>query len=77
MLDEDTVKQAAERATLEATSATINSIPKTAAGFEKDFHQLEKNTSHVYKYLCNIPLVTLESLFRRTELEAQLLSGVL
>lgn len=77
MLDEDTVKQAAERATIEANNAAIKTVPKTAAGFEKDYHQLEKNTEHVYQYLKNISFATVESLFRRTELEAQLLSGVL
>lgn len=38
MLDEDTVKQAAEMATLDATAKAIKTIPKTAAGFEKDIH---------------------------------------
>ena len=44
---------------------------------EKDFHQLKKDTSHVYKYLKNIPLKTIESLFKRSEVQAELLSGIL
>lgn len=55
----------------------MKSIPKTSAGFEKDYHQLEKDSGNVYQYLKNIPLKTLEGLFKNSEVEAELLSGVL
>lgn len=44
---------------------------------EKDFHQLKKDSEHVYQYLKNIPLKTIETLFKRSEVQAELLSGIL
>lgn len=38
MLDEETVAQAAARATTQQTQAVLNSVPKTASGLEKDFN---------------------------------------
>lgn len=37
-LDKNTVNAASEIATKEANEAAMKSIPKTAAGFEKDFN---------------------------------------
>ena len=45
----------------------MKTIPKTASGFEKDFNQLKKDNSHIYQYLMNIPLKTVETLFKNTE----------
>ena len=42
MLDKDTVEKAAAQASQEASNAALQSIPKTAAGFEKDLKQLKK-----------------------------------
>ena len=77
MLDAETVGKAAERASQEASTIAMRSIPKTCAGLERDYHQLKKDSSHVYQYLKNIPLKTLETLFKRSEVQAELLSGVL
>ena len=77
MLDQETVEKAAERATEAASNLVLASVPKTSAGFEKDFKQLKKNTAHVYQYLNNIPLKTLESLFRLSEVQAEVFTGVL
>lgn len=77
MLDAETVGKASEMASSEAASQALKNIPKTAAGLEKDFHQLKKDSSHVYQYLRNIPLKTIESLFKRSEVQAELLSGIL
>jgi len=48
MLDAETVEKAAERASHEASTIAMKSIPKTVAGMERDFHQLKKDSSHVY-----------------------------
>lgn len=64
-------------ATNDAVEATLKQIPKTVAGMEKDFHQLKKDSSHVYKYVRKIPFKTIETLFKRTEVQAELLSGIL
>lgn len=50
-LDEDTRNKASEIASLEANEAALKTIPKTSAGFEKDFNQLKKDSSNVYQYL--------------------------
>jgi len=51
MLDEETVAQAAARATTKQTEEVLNSIPKTASGLEKDFNQIKKDSNQVYHYL--------------------------
>ena len=38
MLDSDIIEKAAASATADANTAAMNNIPKTAAGFEKDFN---------------------------------------
>ena len=48
MLDKDTVEKAAAQASQEASNAALQSIPKTAAGFEKDLKQLKKETGILY-----------------------------
>ena len=77
MLDQETVEKAAERATEAASNLALASVPKTSAGLEKDFKQLKKNTAHIHQYLNNIPLKTLETLFRSSEVSSELFSGVL
>ena len=76
-LDEETVKKAAERALIEGTSNAMKNVPKSVASLEKDYHQLKKDSSHVYQYLKNIPLKTIETIFKRAEVQADFLSGVL
>ena len=55
----------------------MQTIPKTAAGFEKDFNQLKKDSKHIYQYLMNIPLKTVESLFKNTEIQYEMFTEVL
>jgi hypothetical protein len=65
-LDEESVAKAAAKASAEAQKQTINSIPKTAAGFEKDIREL-KNSENIYQYLLQIPNDTLATLFKRSQ----------
>lgn len=71
------MEKAAERATQAANSIAMKSVPKTAAGFEKDFNQLKKDMGQVHEYLKNIPLKTVESLFKTSEVQAEIFSGIL
>mmetsp|Transcript_7226 Transcript_7226/g.12199 ORF Transcript_7226/g.12199 Transcript_7226/m.12199 type:complete len:177 (+) Transcript_7226:752-1282(+) len=48
ILDKSTVDKAAQLATDEATSQVFKAVPKTAAGFEKDFNQLKKDSAKVF-----------------------------
>jgi hypothetical protein len=64
-LDEESVAKAAAKASADAVKYTISSIPKTAAGFEKDIREL-KNPSNIYQYLNKIPMETLTALFKRS-----------
>lgn len=43
ILDTETVEKAASRASQVAKNIAMQSVPKTAAGFEKDFNQLKKD----------------------------------
>lgn len=76
-LAQETVEAAAEKAAQEASLRAMQSVPKTAAGFQKDFHQLKKKSEHVYSYLTNIPPATLEQLFKHSEVEFEIFSGAL
>jgi hypothetical protein len=76
-LDKETVNKAAEMATQEANEIALNSIPKTSAGFEKDFNQLKKDSYNVYQYLRRLPVKTIESLYKSSEIETHILSGIL
>ena len=60
ILDKMTVEKAAQMASQEANSQVLKSIPKTAAGFEKDFNQLRKDSSMVFQYIKKIPTKTVE-----------------
>ena len=55
----------------------MQQVPKTAAGFEKDFNSLKKDPKALLQYLKQIPLASVESYFKRTEIQYELLSGIL
>lgn len=55
----------------------MNNIPKTAAGLEKDFNQLKRDLSLVYQYAKKIPLNTILSLYKKTEVSTEVLAGLL
>lgn len=63
----------------EQTNATLKSIPKTAAGFVKDFSGLKRSSdkSVMFAYLKNIPVAQVEAFFKRTEIESDILSSIL
>ena len=63
----------------EQTNATLKSIPKTAAGFVKDFSGLKRSSdkSVMFAYLKNIPVAQFETFFKRTEIESDILSSIL
>ena len=77
MLDKETVEKAADRAATQASEQVLKSIPKTASGLEKDYNQIKKDTEQVYKYISNIPVDTIEKLYKSSELQSELLSGIL
>lgn len=52
-------------------------MPKTAAGFEKDFNALKKDKKTLFEYLKHIPVATLETYFKKSEVPAEILSGIL
>jgi hypothetical protein len=51
----------------------MNNLPKTAAGFEKDFNAFKKDQKALLEYMKRIPLATLESYFKRTEVPVEIL----
>lgn len=53
-------------------------VPTNATALERDFLQLKKNsTSKVYEYFAEIPPAKVELIFKRTEVEADVFSGML
>ena len=55
----------------------MSQVPKTAAGFNRDFKALKKDTTEQIAYLKRIPSATLRSYFVKTELETETFSEVL
>ena len=55
----------------------MSQIPKTAAGFNRDFKALKKDTTEQLAYLKRIPLATLQSYFTKTEIETATFSEIL
>jgi hypothetical protein len=55
----------------------MGNLPKTAAGFEKDFNALKKDTQALVEYMKRMPLPTLEGYFKRAEVPVEVLQGIL
>jgi len=55
----------------------MSQVPKTAAGFNRDFKALKKDLDGKLSYLKRIPLDTVKGYFSRTELETQTFSDIL
>jgi len=55
----------------------MSQVPKTAAGFSRDFKALKKDTSAQLAYLKRIPLPTLKSYFNKTEIESATINEIL
>lgn len=52
-------------------------MPKTAAGFETDYNSLKKDLPTFYQYVKNIPLATIESMFKSVEISAELFAAIM
>lgn len=76
-IDAETLEKAKEVATKSATAQVLARVPKTAAGFEKDFNEIKKDSANVVQYLKNIPTATVESIFKRSEVQAEILTTLL
>ena len=61
----------------EETQRVMSQVPKTAAGFNRDFKALKKNTEQQMAFLRKIPAATLQGYFKSTELEAATFGEVL
>lgn len=77
LLNKEVIDKASAQASHEASQEALRSVPKTAAGFERDFKQLKSNSEHVYKYLTNIPTATVETLFKNTEVPYEVFKAAL
>ena len=53
----------------EETERLMAQLPKTAAGFNRDFKALKKNVQQQITYLRKIPLQSIKSFFVKTEVE--------
>lgn len=61
----------------EETQRVLSQVPKTAAGFTRDFKALKKNTEQQMAFLKKIPAATLQGYYKSTELEAATFGEVL
>ena len=73
----ETLSKAKDQALTEQTKSTLKQIPKTPAGFEKDFNALKGDEASLIAYLKNIPTATVEALFKKAEVPTEVLSGIL
>ncbi len=76
-VDEEALAAAKAKASEHEKANLMGNLPKTAAGFEKDFNALKKDQSALVQYLKKMPLATLEGYFKRTEVPVEILQGVL
>lgn len=76
-IDQDTLNAAKAKAAEIDKQQAMAQIPKTAAGFEKDFNAIKKDKAALQQYLQNIPCAQIESYFKRTEVNYELLCGIL
>lgn len=77
MIDDETLKAAKKQASEAEKAHTMTNVPKTAAGFEKDFNALRKDNPALIQYLKGIPLPTLEGYFKKTEVTFEVMQGIL
>lgn len=75
--DKNTLQAAQDRAKVEQKNNIMSQIPKTAAGFNRDFKALKKNVELQVEYLKKIPFATLKSYFAKTEIETAVFSEIL
>jgi len=67
-IDDKTLQAAKLKAAEIDRQQAMQQVPKTAAGFEKDFNSLKKDPKALLQYLKQIPLASVESYFKRTEI---------
>lgn len=77
MIDETTLKAAQAKASEQEAARVLASVPKTSAGFEKDFNAMKKDDGAVLRFLQNIPLPTVEGYFKKSEVPFEVLQGIL
>ena len=77
MIDESTLQAAKAKASEQEAARVLSQVPKTCAGFEKDFNALKKDDAAVLQFLKSIPLPTVEGYFKRAEVPFEVLQGVL
>ncbi len=75
--DQNTLSEAQDRAMEEQKQRLMSQVPKTAAGFNRDFKALKKDLTGQLAYLKRIPLKTLSGYFTKTELETASFSEIL
>jgi len=76
-LDKEIVDKAASMASDQATENSLKNIPKSAASLEKDFNQLKRDSGLVYQYIKQIPLKNILSIYKKTEVSTEVVSGLL
>ena len=76
-LDSETINKAVEITSEKVNKRLLNQAPKTAGGFEADYNSLKKDLPTFYQYVRNIPLETFHTLFKNTEISAELFAAIL
>lgn len=57
---------------------TLNrGVPKTVLALESDLKALKSDSSSMESYLCSIPASSIETIFKRTEVNAEVLTTIL
>jgi hypothetical protein len=72
-LDQEALEAARAKASEQEKASLMGNLPKTAAGFEKDFNALKKDKSALVEYMKRMPLPTLEGYFKRAEVPVEVL----
>ena len=55
----------------------MGSLPKTAGAVEKAIPNLRNDSEKFYEYMNKIPLSHIENLYKKVEIQAEVMSGIL
>lgn len=76
-VDKETLEAAKAKAVEIEKKEALSQIPKTAAGFEKDFRSLKKDQSALQEYLKKMPCSSVEQWYKSQEVTYEVLSELL
>lgn len=74
---ESAVHKAQEKAKSKVLTDLMESLPKSAGAIEKAYPSLRNDSETFYQYMKRMPLSHVEQIFKKSEVQAEVMSGIL